>query len=368
MTRFKRTLLYTVVAGLMLAAGCHQTNMMSKNREDARQRWASSRAELATKLGQGCFNRGEFDRAREHIDGLVRQNVAYAPLYVLAARLAAEKGDLDVALSYAQAAREIDPEDAEARYVLGTMEQTVGHPDRALEEYGEAAALDPSQSRYVLAQAEMLVSQGDADRALEVLQESSDRLGSRPEFQAARGDVLSALKRYGEAVGSYRIALRLGPDQADVKERLARALFHSGAYREAESALADLTVRPGAEEISGWIVRMRIDCLLALGRTAQARDLLTTLAKSEPTASGPWIGLAQCDILDQQLPKARQNLELALAKDPRDSQANALLGFVLVATDHAGEAVPHLELALKDPKLSDREAVEKLLAHARSSL
>ena len=260
------------------------------------------------------------------------------------------------------------PASTEARYVLGTIEQTLGHPDRALEEYADAATLDPGQASYVLAQVEMQVSLGNAERALEVLQESSERLGGRPEFQAARGDVFSALKRYGEAVGSYRIALRLSPDQADVKELLARALFYNGAYREAEAALADLPVAAGSESASGWIGRMRVDCLLALGRTAQARELLAVQAKDAPTSAAPWIGLAKCDILDDRLPPARRNLEQALAKSPRDGEANALLGFVLVAADRPGEAIPHLELSLKDPKLSDRAAVEKLLAQARGSL
>ena len=67
----KRILLSVAAAGLVLAIGC-TSQSMSKNREEARQRWASSRAEMATKLAEGCYQRGEFGRACEHIAELVR--------------------------------------------------------------------------------------------------------------------------------------------------------------------------------------------------------------------------------------------------------------------------------------------------------
>ena len=43
------------------------------------------------------------------------------------------------------------------------------------------------------------------------------------------------------------------------------------------------------------------------------------------------------------------------------------MGYVLVAEGRSGEAAAHLELALSDPKLPDRAAVERLLDQARQA-
>jgi Tfp pilus assembly protein PilF len=362
----KRTLLYGVVVGLMLAAGCGRSTM-NQDRQRAQKHWAESRAEMATNLAQGCYNRGEFARANEHIDELIRQNVPYAPMYVLAARLAAERGDLDTAGVFARNAQSLDPSSAEACYVLGTIEQTLGHNDAALAEFTEAAAIDPAQARYVLARAELLVSEGLPVQAAQVLNEAISQMPGRGDLQAALGDVLSTLKRHAEAVGCYRIALRLAPDQADVKERLAVALFYSGAYAEAETALADLDPF-GKDPTPAWVACMRAECFMALGRVAQAREAFEVAAKVHPALPAAVVGLAKCDILENRLPSAHKFLDQVLARDARHAEGNALMGYVLVAEGHPGEAVPHLELALGDPKLADRAAIEKLLNLARSRL
>jgi tetratricopeptide (TPR) repeat protein len=365
----KRAALCVAVAGLLLALGCSsKATNMSTNREEARQRWSASRAEMATKLAQGCYQRGEFGRASEHISELLRQSSPYAPLYVLAGRLAAEKGDLDMARSYADHATELDPNLAEARYVLGTFEQTLGNTDVALAQFGEAARLDPNQPSYILAQTELMVTQGDATQAATVLSEAISRLSGKSELHAALGDVLSVLKRYGEAVGSYRIALRLSNNQQEeLRERLAIALYYSGAYAEAATALSELKLT-GPDAAAGWAPLMRGECLLALGRLDEAYDIYTAAAAAHPTAPASYIGLAKCDILSNRLPQARKFLEQALTRSPRNAEGNALMGYVLVAEGRSGEAVPHLELALRDPKLSDRAAVEKLLTGVRNGL
>jgi cytochrome c-type biogenesis protein CcmH/NrfG len=57
-------------------------------------------------------------------------------------------------------------------------------------------------------------------------------------------------------------------------------------------------------------------------------------------------------------------LDEALQQSPDDAEANALMGLVLIGAGRAGEAVPHLRLALAAPDCGDRKAVERLLALA----
>jgi len=360
--RTKRAILYAAVVGLFLAAGCAQTQM-DKDREEAHRRWAESRAEMMYKLAEGCFERGNLARARQYVEEIIQAGAPHAPIYVLAARLAAEMKDLEQALDYARAAKTIGPDSAEARYVLGTIQQTLGHDRDALEEFAKAVELSPDVPKYALAEAEMLVTTGQAEAAARCLAEAAGRTPGRADVHAARGDVLSFLGRYEEAAGSYRIALRLDPEEQGPKERLATALYHSGAWKEAEQVLAELA-ESEPDFAAGWIFQMRADCLLALGRTGQARALYQRQAGGGSATSRSRIALAKCDILENRLTSAAKRLEGALAAHPREPEANALMGYVLLAQGRPGEAVPHLKLALGDPRCANRDTVEWLLARA----
>ncbi|MBE3123819.1 MAG: tetratricopeptide repeat protein [Planctomycetes bacterium] len=360
--RVKRWVLCLAVACLVLAAGCGQTHF-DKQREEARARWTESRGKMAARLAQGCYDRGEFDLARRHVEEILKFGEPYAPIYVLAARLAIEKGELDDARAYAEHAKAIDPKDPEACYVLGTVEQTLGHNETALAEFAEAASLRPNEARYSLAESEMLVAAGRADGAAIRLRDAIERMPGQVELRTALGDVLSLLGQYGEAAGCYRMALRLGSDPHAMRERLAVALFRSGAYAEAAPMLAELaTSYPDAGP--DWLFQMRVDGLLARDWAGEARLLCQRRAEAHPAASVPQVALAKCDILEDQLPSARKYLEAALAFDPSDAEASALMGYVLVIQGRSREALPYLRSAMKDPKCAGRRTVRQLLARA----
>jgi len=361
--QMRRAILYIAVMLMVLAAGCGKL-FMDQKRDEARQRWNVSRAEMVTRMAEGCFARGETGRARQAADDLLRADVPYAPLYVLAARLEADKGDLDGARVFADHAVTLDPQSAEARYVLGTIEQTLGQTDRALYMFSEASRLDPNQSKYALARAEMQVVQGDSEEAAKCLREAVERMPGRAEVHVALGDVLAHQRRYSAAAGSFRIALRLEPNRTDFKERLARALYASGEYAEAESLLSDLAMTQ-PDFASGWVHTMRADCLLATGRVAQAREVYLAQSRNTQTAPAPLVGLAKCEILDNRLPSAQKYLEETLSRQPRHTEANALMGYVLLAEGRCGEATAHLSMALSDPECARRDTVERLLAKAR---
>ena len=62
--RTKPWFIGTIVVALFLADGCGTTHS-ARTRQEARNRWGVSRAEMVTKLAEGCFGRGEIGRARE---------------------------------------------------------------------------------------------------------------------------------------------------------------------------------------------------------------------------------------------------------------------------------------------------------------
>ena len=166
MKRTRRAALFAAVICAVLMAGCGKTYMQEK-RDAATDRWTTSQAEISTSLAKGCFERGELGRARDHLDEAMKSGAPYAPMYVLAARLAAEKGELDAARRYADAARNLQPDSAEAWYVVGTIEQTLERPDLALAAFSEAAKLAPEKTAYALAEVELLVAQKRTGKRLD---------------------------------------------------------------------------------------------------------------------------------------------------------------------------------------------------------
>ncbi len=357
----KKLLAVAVAVSVVLAAGCE--DHMQKKRQEARGRWAESRAEMLTRLATGCFKRGEMGRARDSVEEALTGAPKYAPLYILAARLAFERGELDEAAAYARNAKAIDPQSAAAEYVLGTTEQALGHLEAARDAFSEAVRLDPTSEAYVLAEAELLVACNQVTVAAERLQGAISRAPGRAASHLAYGDVLCMMEGYEEAIGSYRIAQRLDPKREDVADRIAVALFRSGAYAEAERTLADLA---GSKTGTGseWLRGMRAECLLALGRVAEARDQYAALMRDRSDSIELLIAMAKCDILEDRPGPARARLEVALARQPAHAEANALLGYLLVEGHRPGEAVSYLRLALEDPAFPYRKTVELLLSRA----
>jgi len=362
--RTKRFVIGAAVVVLILAAGCD--NYMGRKRVEAEKRWADSRATMVTNMAARSYERGNFARAREQLDPLVRSSTPYAPAYILMARLSADQGDLDEGRDYARSATQLDKTSAEAWYVLGTVEQTLGHPQEALNAFGKATGEAPTSPHYTLAEAEMFVAIGEVEAAARCLQAACEQMPGSGEIHAAYGDVLARLGRDAEAAAHYRTALRLNPDNTGPRERLARALFHAGAYAEAEPILADLQATE-PDFSTGWMCQMRADCLLALRRTDEARSLYARRAEATPKAVLPRVGLARCAVLEDQLPEAQRHLEFVLRQRPGHSEANGLLGYVLAARGRPDEAVPHLRLAMQDPACQGKETIRHLLLCAQQS-
>ena len=363
MILLRRVVVGAAVIGLVLAAGCGQTTQMDRDRTSAADRWQASRAEMAVKLAEGCFNRGETKRAQEHVDEALRGGVRHPTLSVLASRLAAERGDLDAARAHALAARSLDPKSPDAAYVLGTVEHALGRRDEALALFGEASRLDPKRPAFVLAESELLVAAGRPEEAARRLDESIGQMPGRAEVHAALGDVLTVLGRHRAAADSYQIALRLSPERRELRPSLAMALYAAGAYDEAEPVLANL-VETEPEFAAGWALKVWAECLLALGRTGEARAAYERLHAQAPQDIGPVLALARCDLLMKRLDQAERRLREVLARDPRSAEANALMGCVLLGTGRRDEAAAYLRRALDDPAFEGRRTVEALLAQA----
>jgi tetratricopeptide (TPR) repeat protein len=83
-----------------------------------------------------------------------------------------------------------------------------------------------------------LLDQGDVASTRPWFERSDESLGAHSRYWLLRGDWFHMQDRNGEALGSYREAVRRDPRSADARYRLAQALRTMGLAREADEAVA----------------------------------------------------------------------------------------------------------------------------------
>lgn len=136
-----------------------------------------------------------------------------------------------------RAVLQVDPNNADVLYLLGTIAYQVGKQEMAIEFMDKAVARKP---RF----AEALSMRGNALQALnrheEALASFDQALAINPQFADAlcnRGTTLQALNRHDEALASYDKALSIKPDFAQALCNRGNALK---ALKRHEAALASL--------------------------------------------------------------------------------------------------------------------------------
>jgi protein O-mannosyl-transferase len=206
------------------------------------------------------------DKNKDSVTAYVNLSAAYNDL--------GTPDDADIALKYAQAAAELDPNSVNAKFNIGRAWLLLKKPEKAvaplrevvriwpkfinahgtladalyrsgevqeaLAEYRATLALDPDKPgiRYNLANA--LLEQNRLDEAA---QEYRTLLDANPHFAEAHANLarlLASQGKIGEAVTHYREALALLPDSALILDNLAwlKACIEDTTFRDGAEALA----------------------------------------------------------------------------------------------------------------------------------
>ena len=234
------------------------------------------------------------------------------------ADIRSHRGAFPEALRLADEAIRIDPSNAKAVYVKGTILQGSGDAAGALKAYGQALAVDAKAPDARLARATLLLDLGrDADAKVDL-----DFLGKEHPLEP-RGNYLRAvyLSRKGEAAGAQAALLAmtrlLDPVPVEVLKARTPELLLLGAL--AYHALANMEKSIGYAE----------QFLALQPNHVGARKLLGTLMLERRDAVG-----------------AIKILEPAVRMAPRDAQTLALLSSAYMARGRGREAARLLEQAL----------------------
>ncbi|MGA7339237.1 MAG: tetratricopeptide repeat protein [Terracidiphilus sp.] len=319
----------------------------------------------------------------------------------------AQEGDLNCAVAAFQQALRLEPRSAEAHFDLGLVRLSQQQPAAAIGEFRLALQYDPA-----LLQAHCALGSSLGDpKAAEA--EFGKALAENPQLVCALDGMAQALvkeRRYDAAIDSWRQALRIQPDAADLQLALATATYKSAKAREADGLPAldgagvadairlltgllkshpDMTAayftlgniyanerrdREAADEYEE-VTRRSPNDMVALA--AQVKALIDASAYTEALAPArDYVrrkpndpsGHVMLGTVYQQLgdyAKAEPELELGAARAPGDFEARYQFGLVLARMGKPDRALPQLRKAVA-LKPGDRSAQYQLVAVLRT--
>ncbi len=264
-----------------------------------------------------------------------------------------------------RAALERDPDDPSANASLGSVLQSAGRLDRAIEHFRRAVEADPD---YVKAQYNLgtaLEARGDLADAARRYRRTLELEPDHADAHNNLGNVLRAEGRTGEAARHFREAIASDPGHALAHNNLGSLLRARGEIREAVEHLhRALDRRPD-------YLAARFNLGLAYrdaGRTDSAAVHLRAAVELEPDRHEPYLTLAWLLATDpdpaerspaEAVRLAERAVELSPAGDPRPSM---VLGAAHAAAGDFEAAIDAVDRALRRAR---RDAPPGLVEQAR---
>jgi tetratricopeptide (TPR) repeat protein len=324
---------YTLVAG----SGCNDAKKPLP-KEVARRQWNNTRAGVLAGLAKDQMESGNFDKARQSLTEAIKMDPDNAGIRLLSARLAIEQAQLELAERELRLARQFDPKNAEADYLSGVVYQRWQKPDVAYEFYTHAAEKAPAELAYLMAKAEMLVQMDRGPEALKMLQERVVYFEHSATIRDAVGQLLVAQKDYHKAVDMLRQASVLTPDDLNVKEHFAMALFYNREYDEAASILTRMVKDERYTRRSDLFATLGA-CYSETGKFRDAREAFETATKLDPSTAGLWLGQGKAALQLGDLRRAELALKKAIALEPTSAETMLMLGYLRLRQDRLPEAL-----------------------------
>ena len=276
-------------------------------------------------LGDAYLALGQPDDAQPLFARAVAVDPASAAAWYGAGRVALAAGELRPAVEALERALELHPGASAIHYPLGLAWRGLGEMERAERHLTvpgtvEAQPADPLMT------------------ALDDLLESAAAYGARGRFAFDAG-------QWAAAADLFERALALDPANADLRQRLGRALWRMGDLRGAEDQLR--RVGPGAPEFGAAQVTLG-ELLDASGRSEEAVTILAAALESDPDDARARVAFA--GVLGRSGRPEEALAEYARVPELDPARPDAVFGVAmnLVRLERYAEAGEQLERAADD--------------------
>ncbi len=332
--------------------GCSGSQKQETPRDKLHTQWNNARGGVLYGLAKQQFEGGNLTDARKSLDEAIRLQPENVSLRILSARVLIEQGKLDNAVRELENVRAIDPANAEADYLMGVIQQRWQKPETALKWYVQATDKKPNELAYVMARAETLVVLGREDEALGYIQERLTFFESAAPIRDLAGQLLLWSGKATEAAAILREASMLMPEDEQIREHLALALYRAGQYPEAITVLEKLMrIERCAKRVD---LRLALgESLLKTARPDDARAIFQELAQEQPVHAHFWVSLAKAGLACDDTERADLSIRKAIALDSANTECWLLMGYLRVRQNRMDEALAAFQKALTiDPSES----------------
>jgi tetratricopeptide (TPR) repeat protein len=268
------------------------------------------------------------------------------------------RGEAAEAIIAFQQAVDEATEDAAAQHGLGRAAFDAGKLKMAIEHLEEAARLQPNSAQYVVDLAYGQLSAGRHDLALAAARRALELSPEDPTGHLIVGRALAATGDAEGAVQSLSTYVGAIPDDLPARLDLARALVAAGRT-EAAIPEADRFLETFPDDRT--VQHDRLRWMQSVGRNADAAILYATLAAQSPQ-NAHFLYLAGIANPGED---GVAHLQGAVALEPGNGDAWALLGTYLTKLGRHADAVAALEKAFERRPATDEEFA--LLSQAKSA-
>ena len=246
------------------------------------------------------------------------------------------RGDTQAAIIQLKNAVQKQPDNAEARLLLGQASLSVGDPTSAEKELRRASrnGAAPEQVAPLLAQA--LLDSGEPEKVIAEFAET--KLGeakAEAQLRARVGEAQMRSRKFSDAATSFKAAMTADPDNVRAQLGLIRLTAMEGKPEEAQAAVARLV---STHPTSAEALSLQAELQLVAGNRAGARASLQQAIAAEPSAAYARFELISLLIGDGEFDAAAQQIKEARALRGGDLRLTYFEALLAVGRNEYGKA------------------------------
>jgi putative PEP-CTERM system TPR-repeat lipoprotein len=245
-----------------------------------------------------------------------------------------EKGDVAAAVIQLRNAVQQDPNNFEARKVLGEVYLRGGDATSAEKELRRAYEGAPSDELELLLGRSLLLLQ-NFDEALNVVKPTAPSIDLQARKLILRGDAHLAKQDFANAQSSYNDALRAQPDNIDAQFALARYDTVRGDNTSAKGRI-DALLKANPRFVDGWALKAQI--AVTENRLSDALESLNEAERLQPSNSAIKLARAQILLQSRQIEAADKIVAEVLKLEDKNVVANYLKATIELGRGNAPEA------------------------------
>ncbi len=230
------------------------------------------------------------------------------------------KGDMRAAVIELKNVLQIDPEHAEARWLLGRTYVALGDGASARKELERARDLGFTSPEMERATARAMLLQGRFEDALSRIEQVSPS-DFDAGWQVLRGQAQLGLQNVEEAKQAFDTALENDPDNTDARRGLARIGLMAGDTRAAEQQL-DKALQSSKDDIQTWILKGELELSLRKPETAQAS--FEKALELSPTSTTARMGIVRAMLAQGKADQAAKHIDVLAKASPDHPLVNYL--------------------------------------------